>query len=119
MARKQKHKFTDGENIKPVQRRLVVQWVIKSWQDISNETSMKSCGLTLEIDGTHDLISCFKEGKKCATGKALLKTQMLNSNHKNLQENPPEISDKDVAAAVPSFGVIEEDEDDDIELDIM
>ena len=35
---------------------------------------------------------------------------MLNSNHKNLQENPPEISDKDIAAAVPSFGVIEEDE---------
>ena len=102
-------------------RRLVVKWVVKSWQDISNKTlakSMKSCGLALEIDSTQDFISCFKEGKKCA-GKALLKTQMLNSNHKNLQENPSEISDKDIAAAAPSFSVIEEDEDDDIVLDIM
>ena len=52
--------------------------MIESWQDISNETlakSMKSCGLGLAIDGTQDdLISCFKEGKKCAAGKALLKT---------------------------------------------
>ena len=64
------------------------------------------------------MISCFKEGKKCAAGKALLKTQMLNLNYKNLHENPFEISE-DVAAAEPSFNVIEEDEDDDIKLDIM
>ena len=64
------------------------------------------------------MISCFKEGKKCAAGKALLKTQMLNLNYKNLHENPFKISE-DVAAAEPSFNVIEEDEDDDIKLDIM
>ena len=55
--------------MKPVPRRLVVEWVIKSWQGISNETlakSIKSCGLALAIDGTQDdLISCFKENKKC------------------------------------------------------
>ena len=49
-------------------RRLVCEWLIKYWQDISNETLakfMKSCGLVLAIDGTQDyLISCFKEGKK-------------------------------------------------------
>ena len=59
-----------------------------------------------------------KKVKKCAAGKALLKTQMLNLNYKNLHENPFEISE-DVAAAEPSFNVIEEDEDDDIKLDIM
>ena len=49
-----------------------------SWQDISNEAkSMKLCGLVLAIDGTQDdFISCFKKGKKCAAGKALLKTQI-------------------------------------------
>ena len=117
-----KHKYTDGGNMKAVPRKLVVQWVIKSWQDISNETlakSMKLCGLALAFDGTKDdLISCFKEGKKCAAGKALLKTQMLNLNDKNLHKNSFEISEEDVATAAPSFNVIEEDEDDDIELAI-
>ena len=117
-----KHKYTDGGNMKAVPRKLVVQWVIKSWQDISNETlakSMKLCGLALAFDGTKDdLISCFKEGKKCAAGKALLKTQMLNLNDKNLHKNSFEISEEDMATAAPSFNVIEEDEDDDIELAI-
>ena len=107
--------------MKAVPRRLVVEWVIKSWQDISNKTlakSMKSVGVALAIDGTQDdLISRFKKGKKCAAGKALL-TQMLNLNDKNLHENPFEISEEDMATAAPC-NVIEEDEDDDIELDIM
>ena len=62
-----KHEYTDAGNMKPVSRRLVVKWVIKSWQDIFKETlvkSMKSCDLVLAIDGTQDdLVSCFKEGK--------------------------------------------------------
>ena len=46
---------------------------------------------SVAIDGTQDdLILCFKEGKKYA-GKALLKTQMLNLNYKNLYEYPFEI----------------------------
>ena len=44
---------------------------------------------------------------------------MLNLNDKNLHENPFEILEKDMVAAAPSFNVIEECEDDDIELDIM
>ena len=81
---------------------------------------MKSYGLALVIDGTQDdLISCFKEGKICAVGKALLKTQMLNLNDKNLHEISFEIQEEDMAAAAPSFNVIEEDEDDDIKLNIM
>ena len=44
---------------------------------------------------------------------------MLNLNDNNLHENPLEISVEDMVAAAPSFNVIEEDEDDDIELEIM
>ena len=44
---------------------------------------------------------------------------MLNLNNKNLHKNPFEISEEDMAAAVPSFNVNEEDEDDDIGLEIM
>ena len=70
---KGKHEYTDAGNMKPVPRRLVVEWVIESWQGISNKTlakSMKSCDLALAIDGTQDnLISCFKKGKKCAAEK--------------------------------------------------
>ena len=63
---------------------------------------MKSCGLALAIDGTQDeLISRFKECKKCAAGKALLKTQMLNLNDKNLHENLFEISEEDMTATAP------------------
>ena len=63
-----KHQCTPAGNMKPVPRRLVVEWVIKSWEELSNETvssSMESCALGLAIDGSEDnLISCFKEGKK-------------------------------------------------------
>ena len=81
---------------------------------------LKLCGLALAIDATQcDLISCFNEGKKCAAGKALLKTQMLNLNDKNLQKNPFEMLEEEMATAAPSLNIIEEDEDGDIELDIM
>ena len=119
-----KHEYTDAGNMKPLPRRLIVEWVIKSWQAISNETvakSMKSCGLALAVDGTEDdLISCFKVGKKCAEGRALLQTQMLNLNDGNLRQNPFEISGEDMAAAAPSFNIIEEDDDDNyIDLEII
>ena len=39
---------------------------------------------------------------------------MLNLNDKNQHENPFEILVEDMAAAAPSFNVIEEDEDGDI-----
>ena len=91
--------------------------MIKSWQAISNETvakSVKSCGLALAVDGTEDdLISCFKEGNKCAEGRALLQTQMLNLNDGILHESPFEILGEDMAIAAPSFNIKEEDDDDD------
>ena len=75
---------------------------------------MKSCGLVLAVDGTEDdLISCFKESKQCAEGRVLLQTQILNLNDENLHEISFELSGEDMAAAAPSFNIIEEDDDDD------
>ena len=72
----------------------------------------------LAVDGTEDdFISCFKEGKKCAGGRALHQAQMENSNDGSLHENPFDIVDGDVIAAAPTFNVIEEDDVDD-DLDI-
>ena len=117
-----KREYTDAGNMKPVPRRLIVEWVIKSWQAISNKIvakSMKLCGLALAVDGTEDdLISCFKEGKRFAEGRALLQTQMLNLNDGNLHKNPFEISGEDMAAVAPSFNIIEEDDDDDDYIDL-
>ena len=110
--------YTDAGNKKPVPKSLIVEWVIKSWQAISNETvakSMKSCSLALAADD--DLISCFKEGKKCAEGRALSQTQMLNLNDGNLHKNQFEISGEDMAAAALTFNIIEEDDDDDDYID--
>ena len=64
-----KHQFTPAGNMKPMPRRLVVEWELKSWEKLCSETvssTMKSCAFGLAIDGSEDnLISCFKEGKKC------------------------------------------------------
>ena len=117
-----KHEYTDAGNMKPVPRRLIVEWVIKSWEDISNETlanSMKSCGLALSVDGSQDeQISCFKQGENCEAGRDLLKNQMLYFADKDLDRNPFEISEKDVVDASPDFNIIDEDGIDD-ELDIL
>ena len=59
--------------------RLIVDWVIKAWQAIPAETvanSIKACGVSLPVDASKDVMtSCFKEGKKCADGRALLHAQ--------------------------------------------
>ena len=81
---------------------------------------MKSCGLVLTVHGTEDdLISCFKEGKKCAKGRPLLKTQMLNPNDGILHINQFELLEEGVTAAAPSFNLTEEeDKDPDADIDI-
>ena len=85
--------------MKPEPKKLIVDWVIKSCQDISNKIlvkSKKSCGHV-----TQDrLVSCFKDSKKCEVRKALLKTQILNLTDKNIHENSFEISEDMAAVAL-------------------
>ena len=114
-----KHEYTDAGNMKPVPRRLVVEWVIQAWNELSSEmvaASMKSCALGLPVDGSKDEeISCFKKGKKCEAGASLLKdqTELLKSGE--LDENPFVISDEDIVEAAPQFTLIEDDE---IDIDV-
>ena len=81
---------------------------------------MKPYGLPLPVDGIKDgMISCFKEGKKCADGRALLQAQMRYLKEGSLHENPFEVVEEDVTEAAPSFIIIEEDDvDNDFELDL-
>ena len=78
--------------MKLVPRRLVAEWVLTSWNEISNETivvSMKSCGLSFAIDGFDDgLISCFKKGKKCESRNAMLENQLKIFIDNTLQDDP-------------------------------
>ena len=101
--------------MKPVPRRPVVEWVLASWSEISNETianSMKSFDLALAIDDSDDgLISCFKKEKKCEPGKAMLENQLKIFNDITLQDDPFVISGQDIVEAVPIFHIIDEDDD--------
>ena len=108
--------------MKPVARRLVVEWVLKSREELSSETvssSMKSCALGLAIDGSEDnLISCFKEGKKCEEGGPRLQNQMLLEQDKEIEKDPFTISEEDITEAAPFFNIIEEDDvEGDIDID--
>ena len=114
------HEYRAAGNMKPVPRRLVVEWVLLSWSEISKETianSMKSCGLALATDGSDDgLISCFKEGKKCESGKVLLENQLKIFDN-ILQSNPFIISDQNIIEAAPICNIIDENDNDEIDIE--
>ena len=89
---------------------------------------MKSCALGLAIDGSEDnLISCFKEGKKCEEsgkegkkceeGGPRLRNQMLLQQDKEIEKDPFTVSEDNITEAGPFFNIIEEDDvEDDTEI---
>ena len=87
-----KHQFTPGGNMKPLPRKLIVEWVLNSWEELSSETvssSMKSCAAGLVIHGSEDhLYSCFQEGKKYEEGGPRLKNQMFLQQDKEIGKDP-------------------------------
>ena len=107
--------------MKPVPRCQIVQWVLDSWQELTNDIiakSMKSCGIALSPDGSEDdLISCFKEKRSCRAGREVLRQQMINWNDLELHENPFQITDDVIADAAPTDTLIDDDDVDD-DLDI-
>ena len=94
----------------------MVEWINKSWEEISNE-AVKSCALALAVDGTDNgLISCFKEGGGgggggIEAGRALLESKMRLFTDNKLHKDPFE-------NAAPLFNIINEEEDDDIDIDV-
>ena len=81
---------TDCGNLEAPPRQEVVQWIIKSWERVSQEIIQKSfvsCALTCATDGSQDDEStCFKDGHPCSDGRSMLKKQLdyMNSTEPNL-----------------------------------
>ena len=74
------HQETDCGDLKAPPRREVVQWIIKSWDRLSQDIIQKSfvsCALTCATDGSQDdEITCFKDGHPCSSdGRLMLKKQ--------------------------------------------
>ena len=58
---------TEAGNLKSPLRRIIVQWILKAWNELSTEMiakSFKSCTLNIPIDGSEDSkIHWFKDGQ--------------------------------------------------------
>ena len=67
--------------MKPVPRRLVLDWILSAWKSLSKKivaSSFKKCALRMDDNGEKDgQISCFKPGRPCGEGYEILKEQML------------------------------------------
>ena len=79
---------------------------------------MKSCALGLAVDGSgDDKISCFHESKKTSDGRKRLENQMKVSSTSELNEDPFTHTEEDIIAAAPSFTVIDENDDEDVNME--
>ena len=72
------HQYSEGGNMKPPFRKIIIECVLDGWSQLSKENIIKLfkfCGLNLVNDGTEDdLIHCLKKGQLCEAGR-----QKLNS----------------------------------------
>ena len=114
------HEYTNAGNLKAPPRRQIVEWIIQSWSDLPKELIVKSfkcCGLNLPNDGSQDeMIHCFKKGKPCEAGAALLKEQLNVLDDSTLSKNPfDEITESDMEDANEPFRLLDPDSDIDIE----
>ena len=96
---KTKKKQTKLQNVIIMPRKVIVEWILSAWNDISCETvrkSFKYYALTTALDGDEDdQIHCFKP-----------------------EENPFVAILGDIAEATPTEMLIDEDEDDK-EIDVL
>ena len=75
--------------------------------------------ISCTVDGSKDyMISCFKEGKKCADCWALLQADRLNFNDGSLYVTPFGLMEEDVIKAASFYIIEEHDVDDDFEQNI-
>ena len=76
--------FTKGGNPKPSPLELVIDWIVRAWQELSKELIVKSfeaCALTTPLDGSGDEnIAYFKwDGPIAQTGLGILRKTRLYS----------------------------------------
>ena len=116
------HQYTKSGNMKAPPRRIIVQWILDAWGNLSKELIMKSfkcCALNLSLDSSEDaLIHCFKENSACSSGAKKLKEALQNLHDEYLEENPfAEATDSDAEDACQPFHLLDMDEEaDDIEV---
>lgn len=114
------HEETDCGNLKAPPRREIVQWILKSWEKLSQEIIQKSfvsCALTCATDGSQDdEITCLKNGHPCSEGRSMLKKQLDYMN--STEPNPFLPDEEDSMLACPEDLVIEEDSEGDEDIDI-
>ena len=80
--------------------------------------SMKSYALGLAVDGSEsDKISCFHENKKTSDGRKRLENQMKLPSNLELNEDPFTQTEEDIIAAAPSFTIIDENDDEDVNIE--
>lgn len=116
------HGFTEGGNMKPVPRRMVVEWIVDTWKEIKRDLvvdSFKGCAITTKWDGSEDeKISCFKEGKPCHSGGQLLKSQMELFGDPSETVDPFQLSESDTEEVNGADFIEEYDEDEEIDIEL-
>ena len=100
-------------------RRIIVQWILDAWGNLSRELIMKSCkwcALNLSLDGSKDaLIHCFKKNSACSSGAKKLKEALQSLHDEYSEENPfaeaTDSVDEDACPACSSADIDEEADD--------
>ena len=116
------HQYTKSGNIKAPPRKIIVQWILDSWGNLSKELIMKSfkcCALNLSLDGSEDTLThCFKENSACSSGAKKLKEALKSLHDEYSKENPfTEATDSDAEDTCQLFHLLDIDEEaDDIEV---
>ena len=109
------HQYTKPGNKKAPPRRVIVQWILDAWGNLSKELIMKlfkCCALNLSLDDSKDaLIHCFKENFACSSGAKQLKEALQSLHDKYSEENPfAEATNSDAEDACQPFHLLEIDE---------
>lgn len=99
LASDQDKEFTTGGNLKAPNKRLIVEWVLKSWNELPKELisrSFKSVGLTVSLDGSEDnLIHCMKENQPCRCAWDILQNFRLQCDEADREFGLLEIEDEE------------------------
>ena len=116
--------YTAAGNMRFPTRKTIVEWVLKSRSQLSNDMikgSFNCCGITIAPDGSEDeKLLVLKEGQPCASG--LTKLKELRSILEEVRSVDPfeHVTQSDEEDASPNELFIDQDNDEDdmIHIDI-
>ena len=114
------NRVTEAGNLKSPERRAIVQWILKAWDELTPETIVKSfkvCALNIPVDGSEDEnIHCFKKNQPCHSGFELLKQQLDILNEPDV--NPFDVPYDDVYEAALQFLTVDEYSEEAIDIEV-